>query len=249
MSASFNGQTFPNTQSIAIPGPITVTKNQSILTGMCWVKLNRLPVADDFDFLVYSDGTDSPSRMRYKIKTFLGDSGAISVGGTCPDGTTALFFTEPSPSLVPGRWMHIAGAVDYAHSFAYIYVDGDLVASGKVNGTYGATQTSNTDSPRGSIGSLAGGDSEAADGLIEDVRLYSVHSPSQIKTIASLHGKDSLVANLLHRFKLKDHPSGNISVAANVVSGERIDGIGSRNPTWSTDSVLSFEKLQRRKSR
>lgn len=249
MSASFNGQLFPNTQSIAIPGPITATKNRSVLTGMCWVKLNRLPVSDDFDFLVYSDGTDSPSRMRYKIKTFLGDAGAISVGGTCPDGTTALFFTEPSPSLVPDKWIHIAGAVDYAQSFAYIYVDGDLVASGKVNGTYGASQTSNTNSPRGSIGSLSGGDSEGADGLIEDVRLYSVHSPSQIKTIASLHGKDSVRANLLHRFPLKDLPSGNISVAANIAASERIDGVGARNPTWSTESVLSFEKRALKRAR
>jgi hypothetical protein len=249
MSVRFSGQAFPNTQSIAIPGPITLTKNRSVLVGMCWVKLAALPSIDDFDFLVYNDGTDSPSRMRYKLKTFLGDGGLVTVGGCTPDGSTARFFTAPAGALVPGRWTHIAGATDYATSRGYVYVDGVLVGSGAMSAAFGATATSNTDSPRGAIGSLGGGDSEAFQGEMEDVRLYSIHSPNAIKTIATLRGKDSIKAGLLHRWPLKDQRTGNVSTAANFAEAEEIVGLGARNPTWQPDTNISFQKLPFRRNR
>lgn len=249
MSARFSGQAFPNTQSIAIPGPITATKNRSVLVGMCWVKLAALPSIDDFDFLVYNDGTDSPSRMRYKLKTFLADAGLVSVGGCTPDGSTARFFTASTDPLVPGRWTHIAGATDYATSRGYVYIDGVLVDSGAMSAPFGATTTSNTDSPRGAIGALGGGDSEAMQGEMEDVRLYSNHSPNAIRTIATLRGKDSIKAGLLHRWPLKDNRTGNVVTAANFSEVEEIVGIGARNPTWQVDTNISLQKLPLRRNR
>jgi hypothetical protein len=187
--------------------------------------------------------------MRYKLKTFLADAGRVSVGGCTPDGSTALFFTAPGTPLVPGVWTHVAGCTDYAQSRGYVYINGVLVGSGAVSGTFGAAATSNTNSPRGSIGSLGGGDSEGMEGEIEDARLYDIHSPAAIATIAALRGKDSVRANLLHRFPLKDLPSGNVTSAANIVAGEPITGDGNRDPQWSTESVISFQKLPLRRNR
>ncbi len=243
MSANFTGLSFPNTQSLAIPGPITATKNRAVLFGMAWVKLTALPTLDDYDFLVYSDGTDTISRMRFKLKTFLGDGGFLSVGGTAPDATTPLFRTATTNPIEPGRWTHVAGAVDYTNSLAFLYIDGDLIDSGPVDGTFGAATTSNTDSPRGAIGALSGGDSEGCNGEIEDVRLYSAHSPAAVKTIAALRGKDSVVANLLHKFPLKDLPSGVITAAVNVADFERIEAVAGRSPTWSDETITSRQKL------
>jgi hypothetical protein len=248
MSVAFSGQQFPDTQSLNIPGPITVTKNKSILVAMCWLRLARLPVLDDMNFLVYSDGA-SPTSIRYKLKMRLGDpAGSVTVGGQAVDGEGLKFFVSSGSLVVPGVWVHVAGVLDYNTSKAYVYKNGVLFDSGKVNGTFAAGSTSNTNSLGGTIGAHLDGDSEALEGIIEDVRLYSnVHSPNQIQTIATLHGKDSVVLNLGHRFPLTDRSTGTVSRAANIAPSERIMASGQRSPTWEQDVITSLQKKPLRK--
>ncbi len=247
MSVSFSGEQFPDTQSLTIPGPITVTKNKSILVAMCWVRLVRLPVLDDMNFIVYSDG-GSPTSIRYKLKMRLGDPvGSVTVGGQAVDGEGLKFFVSSGGLIVPGVWTHVTGVLDYSTSVAYVYINGVLVDSGAVNGTFAAAQTSNTNSLVGTLGAHLDGDSEAFEGLMEDARLYTVHSPNQIRTIFTNHGKDSIKNNLQHRFPLKDLASGAITRALNNAPSERIMAAGVRSPTWENQTITSFQKIPQRK--
>ncbi len=247
MSVEFSGEQFPDTQSLHIPGPITVTKNKSLLVGMCWVRLARLPVLDDMNFIVYSDGAN-PTSIRYKLKMRLGDpSGSVTVGGQAVDGEGLKFFVSVGDLIVPGIWTHVAGVLDYATNIAYVYINGALADHGAVNGTFAANQTSNTNSLVGTLGAHLDGDSEALEGLMEDARLYTVHSPNQIQTIATLHGKDSIKNNLQHRFPLKDLASGAVSRAMNNAPSEEIMAVGQRSPLWSTAVITSFQKRPQRK--
>lgn len=245
MSVNFSGQAFPNTQSLHIPGPITVTKNQTVLVGMCWVRLSRTVIenGDDINFILYSTGAASGTEIRYKFKMRFSSPNpmALDLGGVSPDGGSLLFADSIANALTVGRWYHIAGALDYAASRGFFYVDGDLFDVQPMNGTF-TSPTSNTNGIQGRLGSHLDGDSEAMAGLMEDVRLYNVHSASMIKTIATAKGKDGIVAGLLHRFQLRDLPSGNVATAANVAETERITAIGARNPTWQAETITAFTR-------
>lgn len=247
MSVSFSGEQFPDTQSLQIPGPITVTKSKGLLVGMCWLRLVRLPILDDMNFIVYSTGSSSTS-IRYKLKMRLGDPvGSVTVGGQAVDGEGLKFFVSAAGLIVPNVWTHLTGVLDFATSIAYVYINGVLADHGAVNGTFAAAQTSNTDSLVGTLGAHLDGDSEAYEGLMEDTRLYTVHSPNQILTIATNHGKDSLKNSLQHRFPLKDLASGAVTRAMNNAPSERIMAVGQRSPTWANETITSFQKLPPRK--
>jgi Concanavalin A-like lectin/glucanases superfamily len=251
MSVNFSGQAFPNTQSLEIPGPITVTKNQTVLTGMCWVRLSKTVIenGDDINFILYSTGTAGGTEIRYKFKMRFASPNpmALDLGGTSPDGGSLLFADSIANALTVGQWYHIAGALDYAASRGFFYVNGDLFDVQPMNGTF-TSPTSNTNGVRGRLGSILDGDSEAMAGLMEDVRLYNVHDAAQIKTIATSKGKDGIVANLLHRFQMRDLPTGNVVTVANVAETERITAIAARNPTWSPETITAFTRQTRNNS-
>lgn len=245
-------------QKLEIPGPITATANKRFLLGMCWVKFNNTSILDhDVDLLQYSTGT-SLTQSRFGVNTLGNTSGRIQVKGRATDAETLKTFSD-LVFINFDTWQHVAGLIDYETSHAWIWVNGEHSSSGPMNGIFSATRTASTPSLHGRIGGGLTDPTQGLDGVEEDARLYDtpgidpadVIAPVNqlVRNIYSLHGKDSIIKGLLHRWPLKDFSSGSIVTAANVVSGENIVATPVNGPTWSSDSVLSFEKKPLRRAR
>lgn len=245
-------------QKLEIPGPVTATSNKRFLLGMCWVKFNTTGgiVDHDVDLLQYSTGT-SLTQSRFGLNTLANTSGRIQVKGRATDAEPLKTFSD-LVFINFDVWHHVAGLIDYETSHAWIWVDGEHSSSGPMNGTFAATRTASTPSLHGRIGGGLTDPTQGLDGVEEDARLYDTPGidPSDViapvnqmvRTIYTLRGKDSIIKGLLHRWPLKDRSSGTIVSAANLVSGERIVATPVNSPTWSGESVVSFEKKALRRS-
>lgn len=227
-------------EGVLIGGPVTVTKNQSFLFGMAWVLFRSFPAVDT-KVCEYSIGTGINARFTIQYDNLT--PGQIFVGGRATDGE-GLHFLQAATTPVLGQWTHIAGLLDYANSLGEVYYNGVLQASGVVSAApFAATQTANTNSTGGAIGSRPNG-TQGMDGFIEDFRLYNRRmSQAEIQTIVAAKGKDAINEGLLHRYPLSDGaPPGLLVTTACIANAERIMGTPLGTPTFAPGITVPRSK-------
>jgi len=225
------------TEGIDLPGPVTVTKNRSALTGMAWVLFRSVTAPATAKIFGYSTGTND-TLSRFTLQWQSGSSGQLRVGGRALD-TDPQVLLQSATLLTVGRWFHVVGIIDYANSFGYIYIDGALDIAGALTGTFGAAQTANTNTLDARWGDHEGSGNQGMNGLIEDGRLYNrILGPGEVKTIFSSRGKDGIWDGLLHRYPFDDGSPGSALVATVPLSGaERIVGTPIGSPSFAAGTV------------
>ncbi len=225
------------TEGVNLPR-CTVTKSRSALTGMAWVRANAWNAgAANNKIFGYSTGTSS-TNSRFTLITQGASPGQLQVGGRALDADAQRTVSSPTV-LSTNAWHHVAGIIDYAHGFGYIYIDGVLDVAAELSGTLGATATENTDTLSVGIGVREGGaGQQGINGLIDDFRLYNgVLGPAVIATIYAARGGDIMNEGLLHRYMLNDYAPGTglgfgNSVAC-IAAAERLVGTALGTPSFA----------------
>jgi hypothetical protein len=222
-------------EGILIGGPVTVTKNQSFLAGSAWV-LFRQFAATDTKICEYSISNNVNARFTLQYDSLT--PGRIEVAGRALDADAIRNLVSPT-SLTLGAWTHVVGVLDYANATGEIYYDAVLVASGALSGTFGATQTANTNSQSASIGCRANS-TQGPNALIDDFRLYNRRlSQNEVSTIFAGRGKDSILEGLLHRYPLNDGaPPDAVASCVCIANAERIVGTPLGSPTFAPGTTV-----------
>jgi hypothetical protein len=120
-----------------------------------------------------------------RLAIAIGNTDEISVGARASDAEGWHDLDSTTSPLTAGQWYHVVGVADYPNDILYIYLNGELLTSGKTSnpGAFAAT-TSNTASSNVAIGAEDDGGSDYFDGLIDDVRVYSrVLTAQEIKQL------------------------------------------------------------------
>lgn len=216
-------------EGVLIGGPVTVTKNQSVLCCSAWV-LFRQFAAVDTKVCEYSISNNVNARFTIQYDTLT--PGQLEVGGRALDADAIRILTSPT-SLTLGLWTHVVGVLDYANATGEIYYNNVLVASGALSGAFGAAQTANTNSQSASIGCRANS-TQGPNALIEDFRLYNRRlGPGEVSTIFAAKGKDAILDGLLHRYPLNDGAPSNLVASCICISNaERIIATQLGTPTF-----------------
>lgn len=218
-----------STTGILIPGPITATKSQVALTGVCRVLFRTILATDTklWDYEV-SNGTNS----RFTCQWVSGAPGQPRIGGRATDAESQKTLTSPFV-FQTGLWYHVVGSIDYANSAGAVYVNGVLTVAGALSGTFDAPITANTDSRNGGIG-VRPNETQGMDGLIEDFRLYNrLLGTAEVETLYSTYGKDGMLEGLQHDYPLNDMaPDIAVTSVACIAEPERIIGTPIGSPLF-----------------
>lgn len=229
-------------EGVLIGGPVTATKNQSVLFGMAWVLFRAFPATDTkiCDYTI-NVGNNSRFTIQYDNLT----PGFIFVGGRATDAEGIKIVQSPT-SLELSRWTHVACMLDYENSIGAVWYDAELQISAPVTGApFAAAQTANTNSANGGIGTRPNA-TQGMSGLIDDFRLYNRRlGESELKTIVAGKGKDAIVDGLLHRYPLNDAgPPTPVVSCACIASAERIVATAIGAPMFGAGITVARQRTQ-----
>lgn len=141
----------------------------------------------------------------------------IRLGGRCGDGNAKMFYGDfEIAEFRPGRWVHVAGVLDFAASRLTFYVDGAR-RGGKTNVGWTKGRTPDTPSSYGAIGAEDDGDGKFFAGAVSDLRIYGrALDASEVALLASAQAASSATSRgsaprpgvvALYRF---DEGNGNV---------------------------------------
>lgn len=245
-------------EGVSIDGAVTVTKNQSVLTGCLWFKQKNTSITGDVKLIDYT--VFGSINGRYSIQYFSATPGQIGVGGRATDGEGIHTVTAPN-TFTGGIWHHVVAVLDYANSIGTVYFDGVLAISTPVTAApFAASQTANTNSENsGGSGGAIGVRANATQsflGEIEDMRLYNrTISGDEAATIYAAKGADGIVSGLLHRYPMIDGAPGDIlggglgQGTVCVAEPERIRGTAMAGTPTYIAGIISGDRMRTRHPR
>lgn len=213
-------------QFIEVPGPITSTANQPVLSISCWINCRTIPAVDNFNLAVWTTPAVATSRMSINCRN--ATPGTVSIIARAQDADALTRFETVSATVLQrGVWINLIGVVQFTTRAMKLYVNGvnePLALSGANGLTAGNTQ--NTNSARMRIGANPNAATELFDGLIEDVRLYQRFiSAEEAMTIYQTLGRDKIDSTLAIRYPLLDLAAGEtLTSAVNITDNDRIIG-------------------------
>lgn len=158
-SLSFDGTGDYCTVSVTANSlPTTIMNEGEKYTVGLWYKPSGLPVGVTAYLF---------PRTTFFNGLYLNAANQVRLGLWYAGGATS-FTLSPSNRLTVGQWHHLAYSVDTVQNKVELYLDGQLIASGTlVNGVYAYSPSTGY-----FIGGVSAGNLNA-NGLIDDVRLYS----------------------------------------------------------------------------
>ena len=199
MSLLFNGVAANNVDM----GPNrNYFRNVSGGTLMAWVTYGLLGLARTVIGVSVGTGTGT----RAKFSSTVTDGVDFRVRALDAD-TSAVFATAGGLLATGGRY-HIACVVDYTSKTGFIYIDGELAATGFF-AAITAGNTSNTSAQTGTIGASEPGTANPWAGQIEDPRVYNrALGPDEVKTIYTARGCDNILTDLFARWTFNEFAPG-----------------------------------------
>lgn len=229
---TLNGSPLPTWTTGQINGALSFdgTSQYVSSTNSSSLEIYNSPITVAFWMKMNNTATSQIAVLKPYEYTVCVGGGNISLHDTYGNGLGT------SVSLSSGTWYHVAMVFD-GTSTIYTYLNGSLVGTPGISGTWSATaDTSNLTIAKGD--GILGCSANYFDGTIDDVRIYnralSATEVAQLYDYGLPHeGCDNVSSGLVGWWKLDD---GSGTTAADS-SGNSNTGTTQNSPTWTTGKI------------